>query len=247
MSHRPIFFLFTCLISGWFHLSAQVARNPNQEMAERLATPEPLPFGPTLMKQVRDNLPSMPLRLTGEIRTRSDEGKTTRRLTSELHFGSTPPYMTFALYDAFGAPLERFRVSWGETDSSWARNGSPVEMPENLVDTGLNGSDLALEFLWWPGAEVTGLERVRARDAYVVRIPSPGRQESVRLWIDKRALFVVAAETLNQEGEVLRRLEVDKLKKIREDLWMVQDLVVRDREMDRTIKIRFDDVEELEK
>lgn len=238
-------FLFCSLLPATSPVWAQTARSPLEEMTERMATPEPLPYGPALMRQVRGNLPPMPLRLIGEIRTRSDEGKKTRRLISELQFGAEPPRMIFGLYDAFGAPLEELQVTWNADESVWTRDNSRIQTPEELADTGLAGSDLALEFLWWPGAEVTGIERIRARNAYVVRIPSPTGLGGVRLWIDKRALFVVEAETLNDSSEVLRRLEVDKLKKIREDLWMVQDLVVRDYENDRTIKIRFDNVEEL--
>ena len=199
------------------------------------------------MREVRQNLPGMPLELTGEIRTRADGEKTTRRLISELRFGDPRPHMSFELFDAFGSPLESLRVDWGGERPDWSRKGQSIDTPDTLADTGLTGADLALEFLWWPGAEATDIERIRARDAYVVMIASPHDTGRVRLWIDKRALFVVEAETLDEEGNILRRLQVDKLKKIREDLWMVQDLVVRDYEHKRTINIRFDEVEELER
>ena len=238
------FLLMICALGSAL---AQTARNPLEEMTERLATPEPLPYGPALMEQVQANLPQMPLLLTGEIRTRREEGRSTRRLISELRFGDLPPKLSFELADAFGSPMESFRVEWRENTPVWIQEDTSIETPEELADTGLNGADLALEFLWWPGAETTGIRRIRARDAYEVRIPSPTGNGGVRLWIDKRALFVVEAETLDENEKVLRRLQVDKLKKIREELWMVQDLVIRDYENDRTIKIRFSDVVELER
>jgi hypothetical protein len=224
---------------------AQTARNPLEEMTDRMATPDPLPYGPALMQQVRDNLPTMPLRLTGEIKTRQGKERKTRSLISELRFGDTPPSASFWLADAFGAPLEEFTVEWKQESPVWYQQNQPVETPEELADTGLQGSDLALEFLWWPGAEVLQIQQIRARNAYEVLLPVPESSGSVRLWVDTRALFVVEAETLDAEGNVLRRLEVDKLKKIREDLWMVQDLVVRDYQNKQTIKIRFSEVEEL--
>lgn len=239
------FFLFVFSFLAALSLPAQTARNPLDVMTKIRATPEPLPPGTSLMREVRGNLPPMPLRLTGSIHTRSDEGETTRRLISELRFGDAIPHLCFNLADAFGDTLGEFRVAWVADQPVWTRNGESVDSPQDLEGTGLTGSDLALAFLWWPGAEVTGIERVRARDAFVVEIPVPNARGQVRLWIDKRALFVVKAETLDENENVLRRLEVDRLKKIREDLWMVQDLVVRDRENKRSIKIRFDEVEEL--
>lgn len=237
-------FLFTVLFCGTSF--AQTARSPLEEMTEQRATPEPLPFGPALMRQVRDNLPPMPLRLTGEVRTRSGKDRTTHSLISELRFGNTPATAAFALADAFGTPIADYRVTWQDHTPVWTQNGTPLASPTDLAGTGLQGADLALSFLWWPGAEVTGIQRIRARDAYEVRIPSPDGSGAVRMWIDKRALFVVEAELLDKEEDVLRRVEVDRLKKIREDLWMVQDLVVRDFENDRTINIRFSEVEELD-
>ena len=222
---------------------AQTARSPVDEVRNRNETPEPLPEGEALMSSVRENLPPMPLRLTGEIRTRSrKEGKTSRGLVSELRFGQQPSWISFSVTDAFGEVLESVRILWDGSTPVWTRDGAPSDPPKNLAGTGLRGSDLALSFLWWPGATVTGIERVRARDAYVVEIPHPEDEGKVRLWIDKRALFVVEAEFLDAEGEALRRLEVDRLKKIREDLWMVQDLVIRDFDARRTINIRFSEV-----
>lgn len=232
------------LLAGWG--VAQTARSPLDEVRRRNEAKEPLPEGSELMAGVRNNLPQMPLRLTGGIRTRTREGTTIRGLQSDLRFGQTPSWMSFVIQDAFGTVLDRLKISWPTEQPVWTREGLEIDPPENIAETGLRGEDLSLSFLWWPKAEVTGIERVRARNAYVVELSHPEGEGKVRCWVDQRALFVVEAEFLDEEGDALRRLEVDRLKKIREDLWMVQDLVIRDFAARQTMKVRFETVEELE-
>ena len=108
---------------------AQTARSPVDEVRKRNETPEPLPEGEALMSSVRENLPPMPLQLTGEIRTRSrKEGKTSRGLVSELRFGQRPPWISFAVTDAFGASLEQVRILWdGSNATITSRSAKPME------------------------------------------------------------------------------------------------------------------------
>lgn len=232
---------------------AQPARDPlGHHRVE--ATPEPPPDGETLMRRVRAQLPMMPLRMSGFIRTRDDRGERDRRLTSELRFGDPLPRGTYTLADRFGTPVTKVRVGWplGEpVFQQWDAEGEPLPAPEpsdEVADTGLTWSDLSLSFLWWPGAEVEGRDRVKARTAHVVRLPAPpGREDldAVKLWVDQKALFIVRADLLDSAGDVLKRIEVESIKKIREDFWMVKDLKIRDYAGERRIGIRFEEVEEM--
>jgi len=235
-------------------LAAQPARNPLDYHGEE-GTPEPLPSGPALMREVRGRLPTMPLRMSGFIRTREDGKDRDRLLVSELRFGDSVPSASYTLSDRFGAPLTVARVTWPRGRAvfeQWNADGGKLPAPEpsaEVADTGLTWSDLSLSFLWWSGAEVVERDRVKSRVAYVVRIPAPESREdvdTVRLWIDRKALFIVKAELLNAEGDLLKRIEVDSIKEIREGLWMVKDLKIRDEAGGRRMGIRFEEVEELE-
>lgn len=242
--------LILCLL-GSPHAFPQ-ARNTLDRLDEEEG---PLPEGPELMEQVRAQLPPMPLRLTGKIRTREKKEIQDRRLVSELRFGDAVPSATYTLSDAFGDLLTRMQVRWpsGKAEfKQWDNNAQPLPPPapgDEVADTGLTWSDLSLDFLWWPGAVVQNRDQVKSRSAVVLTIPAPPARKDVhhvKLWVDERALFIVRAELLDKEGELLKRIEVDSLKKVRDDLWMVKDLEIYDRVSRRHIGIRFEDVVEME-
>lgn len=212
---------------------------------------EELSSGAEVMEQVRMRLPVEPVRLTGFIRTREGRQNIDRGLRSEIRFGDPEPNLRFQLQDRFGSPLTRARITW--------RDGVPVfqqwdaeeeALPDaaasdEIADTGLNWSDLSLDFLWWDGAEITGRERVKTRSSHVVRIPAPPERpdlSAVRLWIDTTALFVVRAELLGPNGRPVRRIDVDSLVEIGDGEWMVKDLIIRDHVNNRRMGVRFEDV-----
>lgn len=214
----------------------------------------PLPDGPALMQQVRDQLPPMPLRLEGFIRTRKGKSQHDRRLVTELHFGEAIPYASYTLSDTFGDPITKVQVSWPAgipTFAQWDAEGQALPAPapgDQVADTGLTWSDLALDFLWWPGAEVQGRDLVKTRNAIVVLIPAPkGNSDfaQVKLWVDERALFIVRAQLLDAKGGLRKEIEVDSIKKVREDFWMVKDLIIRDRVQKSHMGIRFEEVIEM--
>lgn len=210
--------------------------------------------GEDLMHSVRAHLPPMPLRLTGFVRTREGRRNIDRSLVSELRFGNAPPEIRFQLADRFGAPLTSARISWpGITPrfQQWDADANPLPdaVPgDELADTGLTWSDLSLDFLWWDGAEITGRERIKTRPAHIVVIPAPDSRpdlSAVQLWIDTSALFIVRAQLLGPNGERVKRIDVDSIVEVRDDMWMVKDLIIRDQINNRRMGIRFEDVEEL--
>jgi len=216
---------------------------------------EPLPEGEGLMDEVRAQLPPQPLRLDGHIQTRTGKTRLRRALSSELRFGDPVPNARYRLADGFGAPLTRLDVRWIDGTAVFEQrdaDGNVLPAPEagdEVADTGLTWSDLSLGFLWWDGAEVLGRERIKTRPCFVVRLPAPaGRADfdHIQLWIDGKARFVVKAELRDAKGKVLKKIEVDSIKELREDLWMVKDLEVRDYTNDRRILIRIDTVVELD-
>lgn len=244
-------FLLLLLLAGpvW----AQTSRNPLDVIKDE--GEDPLPQGPALMRQVRNQLPPMALELRGIIRTRKNRKQQDRRLRTEMRFGDPVPSVSYTLSDNFGEFLTRVKVSWPrgeavfeELDAEGTVLSEPVPQAE-VSDTGLTWSDLSLDFLWWPGAEVLGRERVKNRSAYILEIAGPPERkeiDKVKMWVDEKALFIVRAELLDAEGKLLKRIEVDSIKKIREDLWMVKDLMIIDKAGGRRMGIRFEEVIELD-
>ncbi|WFB36301.1 outer membrane lipoprotein-sorting protein [Kiritimatiellota bacterium B12222] len=216
---------------------------------------QPLPSGPELMAQVQAQLPPMALQMNGFVRTRQKRQQQDRRLVTVLRFGDPIPMATYTLSDNFGEPITQVQVSWLQGQphfQQWDAEGValPVPSPEDeVIDTGLTWSDMSLDFLWWPGAKALERDIVKTRSSVVLEIEAPPGRDDVdmlKLWVDERALFIVRAEFYDAEGELLRRIEVDKIKKVNEELWMVQDLMIYDRVNGRHIGIRFDEVIELD-
>lgn len=208
--------------------------------------------GPEILAEVRMRLPVEPVSLEGFLRTREGRRNVDRRLRSQFRFGDALPSMSIALYDLAGDPVTEARIVWLERQARvWLLDaeGEPVEeaLPaDGVADTGLTWSDLSLDFLWWPGAVLTGRERVRTRSSHVLRVPAPPDRPdvaAVRLWVDTAALFVVRAEVLGPDGEPLRRIDVDSLVELPDGEWMVKDLLIRDHLNQRRMGIRFETVE----
>ncbi|MEX2608218.1 MAG: outer membrane lipoprotein-sorting protein [Kiritimatiellia bacterium] len=234
---------------------AQTARDSLWEHGADDAESDGLPEAHRVMRAVRGQLPPMPLNLHGFIRTRERRVQQDRILLTELRFGDPVPMARYTLSDAFGDPVVRVQVRWpdGKAEyAQWDANGAPLPVPspsDEVADTGLTWSDLSLDFLWWPDAELLGREQVKSRQAYILLLDAPPERKDVhrvKVWVDERALFIVRAELMNEKGEVLKRIEVDSIKQVREDLWMVKDLIIRDFIHNRRIGIRFEDVIEVD-
>lgn len=232
---------------------AQTARAP---LSGRTAGEEDgeLPEAHQVMRAVRGQLPPMPLDLHGFIRTRERRVQQDRLLTTELRFGESVPMARYTLSDAFGDPVVKVRVRWPEGKAEftqWDAEGNELPEPspaDEVADTGLTWSDLSLDFLWWGEAELLKSEQVKSRQAYVLILDAPPERtdvHQVKLWVDQRALFIVRAELMDQNGKLQKRIEVDSIKQVREDFWMVKDLIIRDFTRHRRIGIRFEEVIEV--
>ena len=214
----------------------------------------PLPDAITLMQDVRRQLPPQPLNLTGFIQTRDQKSNTriTRTLHTELRFGAESPYAVYHLSNG-DLPPESLKITWQadrilfEHKNGEGEPTSPAPLPQDLVSgTGITWSDLSLNFLWWPDAKTIGRDTMKTRPCFIVELtaPEPG-QGRLRAWIDSKARFVVKAELMDPTGTVVKKIEVDSIKEIEKDRWMVKDLEVRDYANRNKTLIRITEVEDL--
>lgn len=234
---------------------AQTARDTLWRRGTEEMDTDELPDAQRVMQAVREQLPHMPLNLHGFIRTRQRRVQQDRLLLTELRFGDAVPMARYTLSDAFGDPVVQVQVRWpdGEAEyAQWDAEGDPLPEPspsDEVADTGLTWSDLSLDFLWWPEANLLGQEQVKSRQALVLILDAPAEREDVhqvKLWVDVRALFIVRAELMDKKGKLQKRIEVDSIKQVREDFWMVKDLIIRDFIHNRHIGIRFEEVIEVD-
>lgn len=88
---------------------------------------------------------------------------------------------------------------------------------EKLQKTNLTYEDLALRFLYWPGAKYLGRDSLRNRPTHRIEL-HPHRKDSlygaVRLWVDEASGALLRIEGYDWEGKLVRRFEVLTVQKI---------------------------------
>ncbi len=205
-----------------------------------------MPDGDELMQQLRASLPSVPLKLTGELQSRNRRGDIMRVSPIEMVWDWSGPYprMEYVVRDRFGSELGRARMQWPlEDDAAWDQLLQP------LPGLDVKWADLMLSFLWWDGATVIGSERIRGRFCYVLDVPAPAGVRNayagVRIWLDPDSRLLMQADAYDRRNTVTRRLQVKSIRKI-DDLWMVQNLEIVNPETRERITLRIQDVQELD-
>jgi hypothetical protein len=200
-----------------------------------------LPAAQDLLAGVRAAFPADTLNVKAELRSRAGSGRLRglHHVEMQLDWGREPRVARYTIRDAFGADLEQLIVTLRpgqDPECRYAAGGNldPAPAPDLfsvIQDTEVTWNDLTLAFLWWPGGQTIGTDKLKGRACYIVEVPvpeasaAPGR-DRLRLWIDARANMLIRADELAAGSDTpRRRLEVKSIKKINE-IWMVKDLGV---------------------
>tara|TARA_B100001057_G_C22870077_1_gene958403 strand:- start:4182 stop:4658 length:477 start_codon:yes stop_codon:yes gene_type:complete len=101
-------------------------------------------------------------------------------------------------------------------------DGKTVRFPEEklgepIEKTDLSYEDLAMRFLYWPGGQVDGLEKVKGQDCWVVRLVNPtqtGRYVQVRVWVHKKSQALMQVVGYDKGGKPLKRFAVTDVMKV---------------------------------
>jgi hypothetical protein len=96
--------------------------------------------------------------------------------------------------------------------------------------------------LWWKDAKLIGEERKINRDCYVVEVPVPDSDRTMRLWVEKHMGLLLEAETFDSKKQLLRRLKIRSIKKM-DGLWVAKDIEIRDRTSGSTTTLQISDLE----
>lgn len=200
-----------------------------------LARPDPA----ELLAQVRGAFPVQPLRLTAELQARDARGTLRKTLHAEARLErladapGAPLQAQYTLRDAFGAPLLEAeflyrpdapatgQVTRGKSDPA------PPAWSEPIEGTDFTWADLTLAYLWWPAQRTVGFERRKSRPCWIVEVAHAATGEMAQLWLDPETGLILRVEVRRGAGPVLRILEVKRLRRLGEDLWMPGDMEVR--------------------
>jgi hypothetical protein len=165
------------------------------------------------------------------------EGEINGRLAAEnsadipFHLAMTEGRLTFTFRD----PDETIALDLGDDAFRFSRatGGQLAPLPQaryadTVRGTDLTYEDLALRFLFWQSAEVLGVERVKDRQAWKIRINNPRRDgiyAVVYAWIDRQTAALMRVQGYNWEGRCVKQFEVTDVMKVG-DNWMLKTMRV---------------------
>ena len=252
MNRLPVVVLLMCAIctvaagdsSTLFSLPPEES-DPGETRGEREWTPVSSLFPPAdeLLADVQARLPRDSVQILGDLKVRRRKGTTIRSFNVDIHFdlGNSTPLARYAIRDTFGNDLEELTVVHPESVNPRLdyRKGNPLTpselmgMFEPIQGTDISWTDLTLAFLRWRGGETVGRDTFKGQTCLLVDLPAPaeagagdlGRYAKVRIWVHEHLRMIVQAEAYNEEGDLVRRLEIKGLRKV-DDRWMIKDMEV---------------------
>jgi hypothetical protein len=138
---------------------------------------------------------------------------------------------------AFSNPDEALQLRLGVNDSRLeevTRDGmekiAPAQFDHKVRGTGVSYEDLALKFLYWQNARVTGEDSLRTRNCWKLELKAPSRQSqysNVFLWVDKSGGALMRMEGYDWNGQLAKRFEVVSAQKI-EGRWFLKQMRIEE-------------------
>ena len=137
----------------------------------------------------------------------------------------------------FSNPTEALQLRLGENDSrleevtrSGAEKITAAQFDHKVRGTSVTYEDLALKFLYWQNARVTGEDSIRTRNCWKLELKAPSRQSqysNVYLWVDKEGGALMRMEGYDWKGQLAKRFEVISAQKI-EGRWFLKQMRIEE-------------------
>ena len=185
----------------------------------------PLPEARAILESVRLQQAQQQLELEGQLR--EGDKVIPFRLTQ------TGPVIRYS----FSNPDEALQLRLGENDSRLeevTREGvekvAAAQFDRKVRGTGVTYEDLALKFLYWPDARVTGENSIRSRNCWKLELKAPSRQSqysNVYLWVDKASGAIMRMDAFDWKGQMSKRFEVISGQKI-EGRWFLKQMRIEE-------------------
>jgi hypothetical protein len=186
---------------------------------------EPPPAAKEILEAVRLQQAQQQVELEGQLR--ENEKIVPFRLTQ------SGPVIRYR----FSNPDETLQLRLGDNDSRLeevTRGGTekitPAQFDHRVRGTGVTYEDLALKFLYWPDARVTGENSIRTRNCWKLELKAPTRQSqyaTIWLWVDKSGGALMRLEGYDWGGKLAKRFEVISAQKI-EGRWFLKQMRIEE-------------------
>jgi hypothetical protein len=203
-------------------------------------------------------IPLEPLVLKGKMIVRKERGivLATHPFQLMTDWGANPPSAECLLLDPAGtADVERVvlkRPSDGAADIRLykgleKKDFSPVSYAGRIRGTDMTWLDLTLDFLWWKDVRFDNKPQGECRlgrKCYILVVVPPypvAGCSGMRIWVDKQMKCIMQAEQLNPQGDTVRRMWVQRVKKM-DDRWMIRHMEIETLGSGHRTKLLVDDV-----
>jgi hypothetical protein len=189
------------------------------------AVAAPPPPATEILETVRLRQAQQEMNLQGQIR----EGAT----IVPFRLTQTGPVIRYS----FSKPDEALQLRLGDNDSRLEEVTSegvekitPAQFDHKVRGTAITYEDLALKFLYWPNARVTGENSISLRNCWKLELKAPNRQSqysNVWLWVDKEGGALMKLEGYDWSGKLAKRFTVVSGQKI-EGRWFLKQMRIEE-------------------
>jgi Outer membrane lipoprotein-sorting protein len=189
-----------------------------------LAAPPPPP-AQEILEAVRLRQAQQELELQGQLR----EGET----IVPFRLTQTGPVIRYNFSD----PDEALQLRLGDNDSRLeevTRGGvekiTAAQFDHKVRGTGVTYEDLALKFLYWPNARVTGENSIQTRNCWKLELKAPNRQSqysNIWLWVDKNGGAIMRMDGYDWNARLVKRFSVVSGQKI-EGRWFLKQMRIEE-------------------
>lgn len=126
---------------------------------------------------------------------------------------------------------ENFRLRERHGDGQWA-DVAPAKMGQNLRGTAVNYLDISLGYLYWPNPEFLQEDVVAERITWKIRVTNPDKEgpySRLDLWIDRDTRGLMRMQAYNNQGRLVKRMEVKDVQKVKNGdkrVWTLERMAV---------------------
>lgn len=135
-----------------------------------------------------------------------------------------------------GGPWQVFHMKMGDESTGLyeVTNGKTTKFPATKLTTAIGGTDLtyedlALRFLYWPGAVLDGSEDVGGQDCWKIRVNKPkgsaGAYEVAYVWVHKKYGAFMRIRAHNKAGGLIKEFQVEDVMQV-QNVWTLRKMQV---------------------
>ena len=203
-----------------------------------IAGAAPHPPADDILAFVRTKLPDDPLKLTGSLKVQAKNGFTKANLPveMELDWGAASPTAIYRI------DKETLTITWNNDVPAYSFSNPANTPTSSILGSGITWADLSFSVLWWPNSKLIGEEKKINRDSYVVDVPIPDSENTMRLWIEKKMGMLLEAQTLDEKETLLRKLKIKSIKKM-DGMWVAKDLELQDKQTGSKTTLQISDLQ----